>query len=56
MLMWSLVIQVKIRNIDQRKKNKTGNKYEPEVTLEDKVYLETYYSHQPKNVVVDEIP
>jgi hypothetical protein len=23
-----------------------GNKYEPKVILEDKVYLETYYRHQ----------
>jgi len=22
-----------------------GNKYEPKITLEDKVYLETYYNH-----------
>ncbi len=31
-----------------------GNKYEPKVTMEDKVYLETYYRHQPGNVIVDE--
>jgi hypothetical protein len=24
--------------------------------IEDKVYLKTYYSHQPGNVVVDETP
>jgi len=32
-----------------------SNRYEPEVVLEDKVYLDTYYKHQPKSVVVDEI-
>jgi hypothetical protein len=32
-----------------------GNIYEPEITLEDKVYPETYYRHQPGNVIVDEI-
>jgi hypothetical protein len=31
-----------------------GNIYELEVTLEDKVYLEMYYKHQPRSVVVDE--
>ncbi len=31
-----------------------GNIYEPKVVLEDKVYLEMYYRHQPGNVVVDE--
>ncbi len=31
-----------------------GNKYEPKVIMEDKVYLETYYRHQPGNVIVDE--
>jgi hypothetical protein len=31
-----------------------GNKYEPEVTLEDKVYLEMYYKHQLRTVIVDE--
>jgi hypothetical protein len=33
-----------------------GNKYELEVALEDKLYLETYYNHQPKNVAVNETP
>jgi hypothetical protein len=33
-----------------------GNRYELEVALEDKVYPETYYRHQPRNVVVDETP
>jgi hypothetical protein len=31
-----------------------ANTYEPEVALKDKVYSETYYSHQLGNVVVDE--
>ncbi len=31
-----------------------GNKYEPKVALEDKVYPKTYYSHQPRSVVMDE--
>ncbi len=42
----------KVHNID---KNIHGNKYEPEVVMEDKVYLE-YYRHQPRNVVVHETP
>ncbi len=29
-------------------------KYELEVTLEDKVYTETYYIHQPRSVAIDE--
>jgi hypothetical protein len=33
-----------------------GNRYEPEVALEDKVYLKTYYRHQPRSVVMDETP
>ncbi len=33
-----------------------GNKYEPKVALEDKVYPKTYYRHQPRSVVVDETP
>ncbi len=31
-----------------------NNRYEPEIALEDKVYLETYYRHLPGNVIVDE--
>jgi hypothetical protein len=38
------------------KKKILGNIYEPEVALEDKVYLEMYYRHQPGSVVVDETP
>ncbi len=30
-----------------------GNIYEPKVALEDKVYPETYYRHQPWSVIVD---
>jgi hypothetical protein len=37
------------------KKNIHGNRCEPGVAMEDKVYLDTYYKHQPRNVVVDEI-
>ncbi len=33
-----------------------NNIYELEVALEDKVYPETYYNHQPNNVVVYETP
>jgi thymidine kinase len=33
-----------------------SNRFELEIALEDKVYLKTYYRHQPGNVVVDEIP
>ncbi len=33
-----------------------GNRYELKIALEDKVYLETYYRHQPRNIIVDEIP
>jgi hypothetical protein len=45
MLMWRLIIQAKIKSIDHKEKDKIGNRYEPKVTLEDKVYLETCYSH-----------
>jgi len=31
-----------------------GNKYEQKITLEDEVYLKTYYRHQPRNVIMDE--
>ncbi len=41
----------RVQNIE---KKIVGNKYEPEVALEDKVYLEMYYNHQLGNVVVDE--
>jgi hypothetical protein len=37
----------KINNLELklRGQKKTCNRYEPKVTLEDKVYFETYYSH-----------
>jgi hypothetical protein len=42
---------------EQNTKKKTiGNRYEPKVALEDKVYLETYYSHKPWSVTMDETP
>jgi hypothetical protein len=37
-------------------KNINGNIYELEITIEDKVYSEMYYNHQPGNVAVDETP
>ncbi len=39
--------------VQSTKKRQFGNSYELEVTLEDKVYLETYYSHKPRSVTVD---
>jgi hypothetical protein len=33
-----------------------GNKYETKISLKDKVHLETYHNHQPRNVVVNETP
>jgi hypothetical protein len=38
------------------KKKIPGNKYELEITLEDKVYPKMYYRHQLKSVVMDEAP
>jgi len=40
--------------IQSKEKKIPNNKYEPEVVLEDKVYLDTYYSHQLGNVLMDE--
>jgi hypothetical protein len=37
------------------KQKTTNNRYEPKVALEDKVYLETHYNHQPRSVTMDEI-
>jgi hypothetical protein len=37
----------RVKNIE---KKTTINRYEPKLALEDKVYLETYYNHQPWNV------
>ncbi len=42
--------------VQSTKKKIVSNKYEPKVALEDKVYLGTYYSHQPGNVIMDETP
>ncbi len=36
------------------KKKIAGNKYELEVTLEDKVYPKTYYNHQLGTIAMDE--
>ncbi len=44
--------EFEVQSID---KKIASNKYEPKVPLEDKVYLETYYNHQPESVTVDEI-
>jgi hypothetical protein len=38
------------------KQKTTSNKYEPKVALEDKVYFEMYYNHQPRSVAMDETP
>jgi hypothetical protein len=38
------------------KKKITRYRYELEVALDDKVYLEMYYNHQPWSVAVDETP
>ncbi len=40
--------------VQSTKKKISGNKYEPKVALEDKVYPKTYYNHQPRNFVTDE--
>jgi hypothetical protein len=42
--------------VQNTKKKIVDNRYELEVTLKDKVYLKTYYSHQPRSVTVDETP
>ncbi len=53
-------INVKINNSKLKsnehniEKKITGNKYEPKVALEDKVYPKMYYNHQPRSVVVEE--
>jgi len=39
-----------------QKKCITSNIYEPKVVLGDKMYLETYYNHQPKTIAMDETP
>ncbi len=40
--------------IQSTKKKIVGNRYEPKVALEDKVYSKTYYTHQLGIVAVDE--
>jgi hypothetical protein len=53
-------IDVKINILEQgskvqsTKKKIPNNKYELEVALDDKVYLETYYKHQPRTIIMDE--
>ncbi len=53
-------INVKISILKQRfkvqniQKKILDNKYEPEIALRDKLYLEMYYKHQPRNGVVNE--
>jgi hypothetical protein len=32
------------------------NRYELEIAMKEKVYLETYYNHQPRSVAMDESP
>jgi hypothetical protein len=32
------------------------NRYKPKIAINNKVYIDTYYNHQLKNVVVDETP
>ncbi len=49
----NLKLKSRVQVIEQKTIN---NRYELEVALEDKVYPETYYNHQPNNVVVDETP
>jgi hypothetical protein len=40
--------------IHSTKKKIDGNRYEPKVDLEDKLYSETYYSQQPRSVTMNE--
>jgi hypothetical protein len=40
--------------VQSTKKKILGNKYEPKVALEDKVYPKTYYKHEPGSDEVDE--
>jgi hypothetical protein len=40
--------------VQNTKKKTPSNRYKLEVALEDKVYSETYYNHQPKSGAVDE--
>jgi hypothetical protein len=40
--------------VQNTKKKIDGNRYEPKIVLEDKVYSKMYYCHQLGNVAVDE--
>jgi hypothetical protein len=40
--------------VQSTKKKVPNIKYEPKVVLEDKVYPEMYYRHQPRSVAEDE--
>ncbi len=42
--------------IHSTKKKIHGNRYEPEVVSKDKVYLNMYYKHQLRSIVMDETP
>ncbi len=42
--------------VHSTKKKILGNKYEPKVAIEDKVYPKTYYRHQPWSIAMDETP
>ncbi len=46
----NLELKLGVQIIEQKT---TGNRYEPKIVLDDKVYLETYGNHQPRNVVMD---
>jgi hypothetical protein len=45
--------EFEVQNIE---KKIAFNRYELEATMKDKVYLETYYSHQQGSVAMDETP
>jgi hypothetical protein len=47
----TLELNYRVQNIE---KETISNIYELEVALEDKVYLKTYYNHQPRSVAMDE--
>ncbi len=55
-------IDVKTSILEQRfeihstEKKIHGKIYQQKVVLEDKLYPNTYHRHQPRSVVVDEIP
>jgi hypothetical protein len=40
--------------VQRTNKKILGNRYEPKIALEDKVYLKMYYRHQLGSVVMDE--